>query len=165
MANNIGGKGSSTSRNDNTPETLTEERRLLETRDEFAAIELAEQLSLYFVCLRLGFKGQFHDRPQELADYSRRLFTRLPAYAGTRAKEMFPEAYQHNQTIRADYKLGMSLAIVVFVFFSIIVTTLITFQVAWKSATGEIRSAAEQVQEDGEYWRTAEPAGQGDADS
>jgi phage terminase small subunit len=45
MANNIGGKGSSTSRNDNTPETLTEERRLLETRDEFAALELAEQLN------------------------------------------------------------------------------------------------------------------------
>jgi phage terminase small subunit len=45
MANNIGGKGSSTSRNDNTPETLAEERRLLETRDEFAALELAEQLN------------------------------------------------------------------------------------------------------------------------
>lgn len=45
MANNIGGKGSSTSRNDNTPETLAEERRLLETHDEFMALELPQFMS------------------------------------------------------------------------------------------------------------------------
>ena len=37
---------------------------------------------------------------------------RLPAYATTRGKEMFPEAYRHNQELKVDYKLGMSLTMV-----------------------------------------------------
>ena len=36
---------------------------LAEMRDHHNKDILAEQLSLYFICLRLGFKGKFHDRP------------------------------------------------------------------------------------------------------
>jgi type VI protein secretion system component VasF len=103
-------------------------------------------LSIYFVCLRLGFKGQYHDRPQELADYTRRLFSRLPAYATTRAKEMFPEAYRHNEEIKVDYNLGMNLTIVLTMLMIVVVGWLVTSHLAWNSAVGEIGKAATQIE-------------------
>ena len=121
---------------------LQREYELAERRDRRDKDELAEQLSLYFIALRLGFKGQFHDRPQELADYTRRLFSRLPAYASTRAKEMFPDAYRHNQELRVNYNLGMSLTVVLAIFVVVIGLSMFAFRLAWDRAVGEIRNSA-----------------------
>lgn len=126
---------------------LQREYELAERRDRRDKDELAEQLSLYFTCLRLGFKGQYHDRPQELADYTRRLFSRLPAYASTRAKEMFPEAYRHNQEIKVNYNLGLSLSVVLATLAIIVVLSIVTFRVAWSQAVGEISEVADEWQE------------------
>lgn len=123
---------------------LQREYELAERRDRRDKHELAEQLSLYFVCLRLGFRGQYHDRPQELADYTRRLFTRLPAYAATRAKEMFPEAYQHNQEYKINYNLGMSLSVVLVTFVVIVAVSIFAFRTAWGRAVGDIAKVAGQ---------------------
>ena len=109
--------------------------------------ELAEVLSLYFICLRLGFKGKYHDYPQELADYTRRLFARLPAYATTRAKEMFPDAYRHNEELKVDYRLGTSLAMVLIVFAVIIGVSAITFRMAWSSAVRDIKTQVDRMDE------------------
>lgn len=124
---------------------LQKEYEQAERRDRRDKDELAEQLGLYFTCLRLGFKGHFHDRPQELADYTRRLWSRLPAYASTRAKEMFPDAYRHNQELKVDYKLGLRLVVVLAVFAFIIVVWMGLSRLAWDSAVGEIRSAADDM--------------------
>jgi type IV/VI secretion system ImpK/VasF family protein len=121
---------------------IQKEYELAERRERRDKHELAEQLALYFICLRLGFKGQYHDRPQELADYTRRLFTRLPAYATTRTKEMFPEAYRHNQELKVDYKLGMSLTLVVVILAVIVGTALVTFRAAWYRAVHDIEQVA-----------------------
>lgn len=125
---------------------VSKEYEVAERRDRRDKEELAELLGLYFICLRLGFKGKYHDYPQELADYTRRLFARLPAYATTRAKDMFPEAYQHNQEIKVDYRLGMSLAMVLLVFGVIVSVSAITFRMAWSSAVSEIRTHAVQME-------------------
>jgi len=121
---------------------LQREYELAERRDRRDKDELAEQLGLYFICLRLGFKGRYDDRPQELADYTRRLYSRLPAYAATRGKEMFPEAYRHNQELKVDYKLGMSLTIVLVTFVIVVAAWLISSRLAWNSATAAIGGAA-----------------------
>ena len=128
---------------------MQREYELSERRDRQDKDELAGLLNLYFVCLRLGFKGQFHDRPQELADYTRRLFTRLPAYATTRAKEMFPEAYRHNQELKVNYNLGKNLTIILVTFLVVIGLSLVTFRAAWSNAVGEIADSATQ-------WETGE---------
>lgn len=122
---------------------LQREYELAERRERRDRHELAELLSLYFSCLALGFKGQYYDRPQELADYTRRLFNRLPAYSSTRAGEMFPEAYKHNQEIKVDYRLGTSLAIVLSVFGAMIVFWILISQLAWRTAVGGISREAE----------------------
>jgi len=124
-------------------DTLQKDYELAERRDRRDKYELAEKLNLYFICLRLGFKGQFHDRPQELGDYTRRLFTRLPAYATTRGKEMFPDAYKHNQELKVDYKLGMSLALVLVILALVVGVSLVTFRLAWSRETAGISRAAE----------------------
>lgn len=121
---------------------IQKEYELAERRDRRDKHELAEKLSLYFICLRLGFKGQFHDRPQELADYTRRLFTRLPAYGTTRTKEMFPEAYKHNEEIKVDYRLGLSLTLVLVILLSVVGISLTTFRVAWNREIAVISRAA-----------------------
>lgn len=140
-------------------DALQQEYELAERRDRRDKHELAEQLSLYFVALRLGFKGQYHDRPQELADYTRRLFTRLPAYATTRANEMFPESLRHNQELKVNYNLGMSLTVVLTVFVVLIVGALLAFRIAWSGAVGEIETVAQSWQSDG----SAPPAPQSGA--
>ncbi len=150
---------------------VSKEYEVAERRDRRDKEELAELLGLYFICLRLGFKGKYHDYPQELGDYTRRLFARLPAYASTRAKDMFPEAYRHNQEIKVDYRLGMSLAMVLIVFGVIISVSAITFRMAWSSAVGEISAhaarmelvTADQQQEKAGPGRTAQPDGKHDA--
>ena len=129
---------------------LQREYELAERRDRRDKHELAEQLSLYFVALRLGFKGQYHDRPQELADYTRRLFTRLPAYATTRANEIFPEALRHNQELKVNYTLGLSLSVVLVTFMVLIICAIFAFQTAWHSAVGDIENVAQQWQSEGD---------------
>jgi len=124
-----------------------------ERRDRRDRHELAELLSLYFTCLRLGFQGQFHDRPQELADYTRRLFTRLPAYASTRHLPDFPQAYAHNQEVRVNYNLGMGLTIVLVAFFLVIGGWIMASQYAWNRMKADINQAAE-------VWKAGTPSTQ-----
>ena len=130
---------------------IQREYEIAERRERRDTQELAELLNLYFICLRLGFKGQFHDRPQELADYTRRLFTRLPAYGTTRGKEMFPDAYRHNQELKADYRLGLSLTLVLVILAVVVGAALTTFRVAWDRQTAGIAEIAEQP------WNAAPP--------
>lgn len=118
------------------------ERRERKDRDELAGV-----LNLYYICLRLGFKGGYHDRPMELADYTRRLFSRLPAQATTRGKEMFPEAYKANQELKVDYRLGMKLTVVLTIFLAIIITAVVAFRVAWHESVDEIQKIGKQWQD------------------
>ncbi len=128
---------------------IQREYELAERRDRRDKDELAGILGLYFICLRLGFRGQFHDRPQELADYTRRLFSRLPAYGTTRGKELFPEAYRHNQEIKANYNLGMNLAIVVVSFVLVIAGWAVASRIAWEGKTNELSEEASQWTDEG----------------
>ena len=123
---------------------MQREYDLAERRERRDRDELAEVLSLYFVCLRLGFKGGYHDRPQELADYTRRLYTRLPAYAATRVKRMFPDAYEHNQELKVNYNLGMSLTVVLIVFSVILSLSVLAFRAAWHGLVSEMGNVADE---------------------
>lgn len=129
---------------------IQKEYELAERRDRRDKDELAEQLGLYFICLRLGFKGRYHDRPQEVADYTRRLFMRLPAYTSTRGKEMFPDTYKQNQEVKVNYKLGMSLAMVLLILVVVAGVSWGTFRIAWHSKVDAIDEAAARV-EDGDF--------------
>ncbi len=114
-----------------------------ERRDRKDKDELAELLGLYFTCIRLGFKGRYHDRHQELADYTRRLYARLPGYAATRTREMFPDTYKHNQELKVDYRLGVKLITVLVSFAVIVCSWLLISHVLWDQSVKDIQKAAE----------------------
>ena len=129
-----------------TCDDLQREYELADRRERPDRHDLAEQLSIYFIILRLGFKGQYHDRPQELSDYTRRLFARLPASATTRTKEMFPDAYQHNQEIRVDYNLGMNFTIVLVLLAAVVSLWIISSSIAWDDAVSDISESAKIIE-------------------
>jgi hypothetical protein len=120
---------------------LQNEYDLAVRRDRRDTEELGAQLNLYFICLRLGFKGRMHDFQQELADYTHRLWARLPAQTATRGGEMFPQPPP--EQIDVDYKLGMKMATVIAIFVMILVTAAFTFRVAWNHAVGTISETRE----------------------
>jgi type IV/VI secretion system ImpK/VasF family protein len=68
-----------------------------ERRDKQAAVEI---LMVCYVCLQMGFKGKFALDENAWREYKSHVFTKLPAYAQTRTKELFPEADDH--TVRLD---------------------------------------------------------------
>ena len=142
---------------------IQREYELAERRDRRDKDELAGVLGLYFICLRLGFRGQFHDRPQELADYTRRLFSRLPAYGTTRGKELFPEAYKHNQEIKVNYNLGMNLAVVMVSFVLVIAGWATVSRIVWNQKVSDLSVEASQWTEEGFVPRPVEAGSEEEA--
>lgn len=103
---------------------------------------LAEQLALYFTCLRLGFRGQFQERPDRLEDYERQLYALLPGQRLLGDEELFPDAYKHTVKKQALYPVGRSLAIVAGFFTLVLVGTAVAYQIAWRLTTGAIAAEA-----------------------
>lgn len=119
---------------------------LASSRHRADAAELGDLLALYYICLRLGFKGRYHDQPQELAEYTRRLFTRLPAYARTRETRIFGD--QYNPVIRPrPVPPGMAVTMLLLIAVVVVVAIGTSFRLAWKSATKEIQDARERLVE------------------
>lgn len=124
-------------------------------RDRRDKYDLAELLSLYFTCLRLGFKGKYDGFPNELTDYTRRLWSKLPAHAATRGREMFPEAYKNVEEVKVDYKLGISLIVVLVCFAIVFGAWAITSHVMWNSAVDKIKTAADNMRKLDTYTKPA----------
>lgn len=104
---------------------------------------LSEQLSLYYTCIRLGFRGAYHDKPIELDEYAQRIYAMLPSQRGWRDDELFPEAYKHTVTRKAVYPIGVPLAIILSVFGLLFIGVIVGYRIAWNHATEEIRKSAE----------------------
>ena len=106
---------------------------------------VGEQLAVLYTCLRLGFRGQYDDRPRELADYTRRVFVRLPAHAAARDREMFPQAYAHTEQLQVHYDLGMKLTVVIAGLVIVIASWTVLTYVKWDALTKELANAATQI--------------------
>jgi type VI secretion system protein ImpK len=65
------------------------------TRLESIPAALPDVKEIYFLCLSLGFEGQFAlgDKPAQLHEYRRRLYRDIAKRVEVRRERMFPEAY------------------------------------------------------------------------
>jgi len=142
----------------NDCDEIQREYEQAERRDRRDKHELGELLSLYFTCLRLGFKGKYDGFPNELADYTRRLYSKLPGYSATRGKEMFPETYKHVEEVKVDYKLGVSLVIVLTCFLVVIGSWALASRLLWGSAVREIGESAAHFKKVESFTVAAPPA-------
>jgi hypothetical protein len=56
------------------------------------------------VALQTGFKGKYALDLDAWREYKGHVFSKLPAYAQTRAKELFPEADDHTVLLDPNYE-------------------------------------------------------------
>jgi type IV/VI secretion system ImpK/VasF family protein len=63
-----------------------------------------EVLLVFYVALQTGFKGKYALDLNGLREYKSNIFTKLPAYAQTRAKELYPEADDHTVIMDPNYQ-------------------------------------------------------------
>jgi type IV/VI secretion system ImpK/VasF family protein len=62
-----------------------------------------EIIMVYYVAMQLGFKGRYAVDPNMWREYKLKLFTKLPASASTKTKELFPETDDHTDRRPPQY--------------------------------------------------------------
>jgi type IV/VI secretion system ImpK/VasF family protein len=96
-----------------------------ERRDFQAAVEL---LMVFYVALQTGFKGRFALDLDAWREYKAHLFAKLPAYAQTRTKQLFPETEQHTVRLDPNYEPVMRL---LYVFLGFLFLAALYFAATW----------------------------------
>lgn len=90
----------------------------VERRDLRTCVEL---VMVYYVALQTGFKGRYALDLDAWREYKGHVFSKLPAYAQTRTKELFPEADDHTIRMDPNYEPVMRLLYVFMVFALLVV--------------------------------------------
>ncbi|MBU0640943.1 MAG: DotU family type IV/VI secretion system protein [Planctomycetes bacterium] len=114
------------------PEALGGESFYSECDEALRGLEVAERherqdyqakmeiTMVYYVALQTGFKGRYALDLDAWREYKSHLFSKLPAYAQTRTKQLFPETEQHTMRLDASYEPVMRLLYVFLAFLFII---------------------------------------------
>ena len=117
-----------------------------------------ELLSLYYACIRLGFKGQygpgmFGEAGDEtgLQQRAKEMYMLLPAFKTSRELRLFPQAYEHRLERDFNPPIGTTLAVAGAIAAVVLLAAGLIFFFAWDHATSVIREAAERVR-DGKYF-------------
>ncbi len=108
--------------------------------------ECADILAVFYVALQTGFKGRYALDLDAWREYKSHVFAKLPAYAQTRSKQLFPEAEQHTVILDPNYEPVMRLLYVVLVFLFVISLYFVSTYGYWSSATSEMSDIADRMQ-------------------
>ena len=65
---------------------------------------MTEIVMVFYVALQTGFKGRYALDLDAWREYKGHVFSKLPAYAQTRTKELFPEADDHTVMLDPNYE-------------------------------------------------------------
>lgn len=106
----------------------------------------AEILMVFYVALQTGFKGKYALDLDAWREYKGHVFSKLPAYAQTRTKELFPEADDHTVEMDPNYEPVMRLLYVFIAFVVIITLYLVSGGVAWNEMVGTLDQHAQAAQ-------------------
>ncbi len=110
-----------------------------ERRDLAARVEI---VMVYYVALQTGFKGKYALDLDAWREYKGHLFSKLPAYAQTRARELFPEAGKHTVLMNPNYEPVMRLAYVLIAFIAILSLYFLGSWAHWDTTVGELEEKA-----------------------
>lgn len=81
-----------------------EDLETAERHDRADSAVKAEIVMVFYVALQTGFKGRYALDLDAWREYKSHLFSKLPAYAQTRTKELFPEADDHTVQMDPNYE-------------------------------------------------------------
>jgi len=117
-----------------------------ERHDYRAKVEI---VVVYYVALQTGFKGKYALDMDAWREYKGHVFSKLPAYAQTRTKELFPETKQHTILENPNYEPVMRL---LYVAIGFVLLTTAYFASSWLAWGGMLSSYKEITARD--YMKT-----------
>ena len=132
------------------PEALGGERFYSECDDALRELETAERherhdyrsrveiLMVYYVALQTGFKGKYALDLDAWREYKAHVFSKLPAYAQTRTKQLFPETDQHTVLLDPNYEPVTRLLYVFLAFLFIVALYFGATWGYWSELTGAL---------------------------
>lgn len=121
----------------------------LETAERHERSDLrakVEIVMVYYVAMQTGFKGKYALDLDAWREYKVHVFSKLPAYAQTRAKELFPEADDHTVMMDPNYEPVMRLLYVFVGFIVVLVMYLGTTGYIWSDMVEELKTHAAAAQ-------------------
>lgn len=101
-----------------------------------------EILMTYYVAMQLGFKGRYALDKNAWAEYKLKLFTKLPASATTRTRELFPEADDHTDRRPPQYPAYLPLMYVGIGLAVLLAAYLVLTGGVWSSMVSSLRASA-----------------------
>lgn len=101
-----------------------------------------EIVMVFYVAMQTGFKGKYALDLDAWSEYKGHVFTKLPAYAQTRTKELFPEADDHTVEIDPNYEPVIRLMYVAIGFVVAIAIYLGATWVVWNDMVDELTTSA-----------------------
>jgi len=107
-----------------------------ERRDYEACVE---RLMVFYVALQTGFKGRYALDLDAWREYKAHLFAKLPAYAQTRTKQLFPETEQHTVQLDPNYEPVMRLLYVFLAFVFLLALFFSGTWGYWSSLVGDLK--------------------------
>ena len=136
------------------PEALGGENFYRECDEALGELELAERhqrhdfeakcdiVMVYYVALQTGFKGKYALDLDAWREYKGHVFSKLPAYAQTRAKELFPETDDHTILLDPNYEPVMRLLYVLVGFLVIAAVYLTSTWFYWGDMVNTLEDGA-----------------------
>ena len=111
-----------------------------ERHDFQAKVEI---VMVYYVGLQTGFKGRYALDLDAWREHKGHVFSKLPSYAQTRTKELFPEADDHTVVMDPNYEPVMRL---LYVFLGLVVAVagwMVLSGLYWNGMVDNVRDTAE----------------------
>ncbi|TWT45828.1 hypothetical protein RAS1_22630 [Phycisphaerae bacterium RAS1] len=105
-----------------------------------------ELVMVYYVALQSGFKGRYALDLDAWREFKAHVFAKLPAYAQTKTKQLFPEAELHTIRENPNYEPVMKLVVVLIFFGAALAVYLLTTWAKWDTMVGELRDHAKPAE-------------------
>ena len=106
--------------------------------------QLAE---IYFLCLSLGFKGRFRNRPEERREIQQQLYARLPHRIAKKSETLCPSAYEYSVERDMTRLPALTAARVAIVLAGAIVLAYLASDIVTRSIVSDTRALAKDIYE------------------
>ncbi len=113
-----------------------------ERHDSQAKVEI---VMVYYVGLQTGFKGRYALDLDAWREHKGHVFSKLPSYAQTRTKELFPETDDHTVVMDPNYEPVMRLLYVFLFFLGLTAVYLVATWASWDQMVNDLDAAAENA--------------------
>lgn len=113
-----------------------------ERHDHQAKVEI---VMVYYVGLQTGFKGRYALDLDAWREHKGHVFSKLPSYAQTRTKELFPETDDHTVVMDPNYEPVMRLLYVFLFFMGLTAVYLVGTWTSWTQMVNDLGAAAKNA--------------------